>query len=603
MIAFANLLERLVFTPGRLAKIALLRRYFETEADPDRGLGLAAIAGDLAFAAAKPGMIRSLAAERTDPELLAWSYDYVGDLAETVALIWPAAATNAAPPALWEVVDTLATAPKADLPRLVAGWLDASDASVRLAILKLITGSLRVGASARLAKTALAEIAGEGIAPDGQSRRVAPDDIEEVWHGLTPPYLELFAWVEGRGEKPDPADSPVFRPPMLAHPLEPPDLAALDASAYRAEWKWDGIRAQLVATHGGRRLYSRGAEDISGGFPEIVAAMDFHAVLDGELLVVRHGEIAPFADLQQRLNRKMVGAKMLKDFPVQVRLYDLLFDGTEDLRPLPFDERRRRLEAWFDRVRPPLMDLSPQIAFTDLAASGRGARRRPCGLDRGPDAQARRQPLRARAAEGPVVEVEARPAHHRRGDDVRPARPRQTQLLLQRLHLRPVARRRGGAGAGAGGQGLLGLHGRGAWDARPLDPQPHHGAVRAGARGGEDLRAGDRLRRGAALDAAQVGGGAALPPRGPAAAGQAGGGGGPVGDADAAGGERGEQASAGLCPGPAGAGGPRPRLVRDGYRERSVAIQGRRLGRSYRALDRHGAKRHLAMTNASLLEW
>ena len=361
MIAFANLLERLVFTPGRLAKIALLRRYFETEADPDRGLGLAAIAGDLAFAAAKPGMIRSLAAERTDPELLAWSYDYVGDLAETVALIWPAAATNAAPPALWEVVDTLATAPKADLPRLVAGWLDASDASVRLAILKLITGSLRVGASARLAKTALAEIAGEGI---------APDDIEEVWHGLTPPYLELFAWVEGRGEKPDPADSPVFRPPMLAHPLEPPDLAALDASAYRAEWKWDGIRAQLVATHGGRRLYSRGAEDISGGFPEIVAAMDFHAVLDGELLVVRHGEIAPFADLQQRLNRKMVGAKMLKDFPVQVRLYDLLFDGTEDLRPLPFDERRRRLEAWFDRVRPPLMDLSPQIAFTDLAALG-----------------------------------------------------------------------------------------------------------------------------------------------------------------------------------------------------------------------------------------
>ncbi len=358
MIAFAHLLERLVFTPGRLAKIALLRRYFETETDPDRGLGLAAIAGDLAFAAAKPGLIRDLAASRTDPALFAWSYDYVGDLAETVALIWPEALTNAAPPALWEVVETLGTAPKAELPRIVAGWLDASDASVRLAILKLITGSLRVGASARLAKTALAEIAG-GL--------VMPDDIEEVWHGLAPPYLELFAWVEGKGPRPDPADAPVFRPPMLAHPLEASDIAALDPAAFRAEWKWDGIRAQLVATQGGRRLYSRGAEDISGGFPEIVGAMDFHAVLDGELLVLRDGAIAPFADLQQRLNRKVVGAKMLKDFPVHVRLYDILFDGAEDLRPLPFDERRRRLEAWFARTSPARMDLSEQIPFANVA--------------------------------------------------------------------------------------------------------------------------------------------------------------------------------------------------------------------------------------------
>ncbi len=357
MIAFAALLERLVFTPGRNAKIALLRRYFETETDPDRGLGLAAFAGDLVFAAAKPGLIRDLAAARTDPELFAWSYDYVGDLAETVALIWPQALTNAAPPALWEVVSALATTPKIDLPRIVAGWLDASDSSVRLAILKLITGGLRVGASARLAKIALSEIAGE---------RIAPDDIEEVWHGLAPPYLELFAWVEGRGERPDPADAPVFRPPMLAHPLAAPDIALLDASAFRAEWKWDGIRAQLVASLGGRRLYSRGADDISGGFPEIVEAMDFHAVLDGELLVIRDGEIAPFADLQQRLNRKVVGAKMLKDFPVRVRLYDLLFEGAEDLRTLPFDERRRRLEAWFARTRPALMELSAMIPFASI---------------------------------------------------------------------------------------------------------------------------------------------------------------------------------------------------------------------------------------------
>ena len=357
MIAFAALLERLVFTPGRLAKIALLRRYFASEPDPDRGIGLAAVAGDLAFATAKPGLIRDLAAARTDPELFAWSYDYVGDLAETVALIWPSSPTNAAPPGLWEVVETLNTTPKADLPVVVASWLDASDASVRLALLKLITGSLRVGASARLAKIALAEIA---------AGRIAPDDIEEVWHGLAPPYLTLFAWIEGHGERPDPLDAPVFRPPMLAHPLEAPDLAGLDAAAYRAEWKWDGIRVQLVATSGGRRIFSRGADDISNTFPEIVAAMDFEAVLDGELLVIRDGGVAPFADLQQRLNRKVVGAKMMRDYPVAVRLYDLLFEAHVDLRALPFDERRARLEAWFARVRPARMDLSETLVFGSI---------------------------------------------------------------------------------------------------------------------------------------------------------------------------------------------------------------------------------------------
>jgi DNA ligase-1 len=367
MIAFAELLERLVFSPGRLAKIALLRRYFATQPDPDRGIGLAAITGELSFAAAKPGLIRELIASRTDPELFAWSYDYVGDLAETVSLMWPGTADTPTP-TLPEVVDTLRTAPKTALPRIVAGWLDASSPSVRLALLKLITGGLRVGASARLAKIALAEISGG---------RLAADDIEEVWHGLSPPYAELFAWIEGRGEKPDPADAPVFRPLMLANPLEPADLAGLDPAGYRAEWKWDGIRVQLVSTPGGRRLYSRGAEDISGGFPEVLDHMTFSGVLDGELLVIRGGEVAPFADLQQRLNRKAVTGKMVREFPVGVRLYDILFDGHEDLRALPFDARRARLEAWFARERPHGMDLSGQIGFAsldELAALRAGAR-------------------------------------------------------------------------------------------------------------------------------------------------------------------------------------------------------------------------------------
>ena len=360
MIAFADLLERLVFTPGRLAKIALLRRYFANTPDPDRGFGLAALTDELSFVAAKPGMIRALAEARTDPVLFGWSRDYVGDLAETVSLLWPARRTNAGPPTITDVVQTLLCTPKADLPDIVAGWLDASTVSVRFATIKLITGSLRVGASSRLAKTALAELAAEHADP------IAADDIEEVWHGLAPPYTSLFAWLEGRGPRPDPAGQPVFRPLMLAQPLEAADIAALDPARFRAEWKWDGIRVQLVSTAKGKRIYSRGADDISATFPEIIAAMTFDGVLDGELLVIRGTDIAPFADLQQRLNRKAPGAKMQKDFPVGIRLYDILFDGPDDLRPLPFDERRQRLQTWFAAHNPERMSLSTLIPFATM---------------------------------------------------------------------------------------------------------------------------------------------------------------------------------------------------------------------------------------------
>ncbi len=368
MIAFAELLERLTLTPGRLAKVALLRRFFETEPDPDRGWGLAALTGELAFDLAKPGIIRAVAEQRFDPVLFALSYDFVGDLAETVSLMWQPRPVNIPTPTLADIIETLATTPKSDLPRTVETWMDAASPSVRYAILKLITGALRVGASARLAKTALAELS---------SGRLAADDIEEVWHGLAPPYAPLFAWIEGTGERPDPRDSPVFRPPMLAHPIELADRAALDANAMRAEWKWDGIRVQLVSTPGGRRIFSRGADDISAAFPEILDALDHHAVLDGELLVIRDGVVASFADLQQRLNRKLPAAKLMATHPVGVRLYDILFDGGTDLRPLPFDERRIRLEQWFAAHQPRRMDLSELIDFQsidDLAAIREGAR-------------------------------------------------------------------------------------------------------------------------------------------------------------------------------------------------------------------------------------
>ncbi|HUG60857.1 MAG TPA: ATP-dependent DNA ligase, partial [Methylomirabilota bacterium] len=145
MNRFAELLDRLSFEPGRNAKVALVERYLRDEGDPDRGYALAALTGGLDLPNAKPGLVRALIAERTDPVLFALSYDYVGDLSETVALMWPPppARPNAPPPGLSEVVETLRLAGRSEIPRLIAGWLDLLDETGRFALLKLITGALR----------------------------------------------------------------------------------------------------------------------------------------------------------------------------------------------------------------------------------------------------------------------------------------------------------------------------------------------------------------------------------------------------------------------------------------------------------------------------
>ncbi len=370
MRAFADLIERLVYTPQRNAKLRLIADYLAHTPNPDRGYALAALTGDLRFTHAKPAMVRELVAQRVTPELFALSYDYVGDLAETVSLIWPEKELDGGgPPGLAEVVETLTQAPRGAVPGLIEAWLDRLDANQRFALLKLITGGLRVGVSARLAKTAVARLGDRD-----------PAEIEEVWHGLEPPYRGLFAWIDGQAGPPAVAETQRFRPMMLAHPLDDPAADGLDPGAFRAEWKWDGIRVQLAAGADGGdggHLYSRTGDDISGAFPDVMAAAAFDAVLDGELLVVRDGVVAPFNDLQQRLNRKRVMPAMLTRHPAWLRLYDMLFDGAEDLRGLPFDARRQRLEDWHARVRPSRMDLSPQLDFADwdtLAALRAGAR-------------------------------------------------------------------------------------------------------------------------------------------------------------------------------------------------------------------------------------
>ncbi|WGD52108.1 cisplatin damage response ATP-dependent DNA ligase [Bradyrhizobium sp. CB1650] len=470
MNRFAELLDRLAYEPGRNNKLRLITSYFREVGDPDRGYALAALTGALSFKHAKPGLIRDLIAARTDEVLFGLSYDYVGDLSETVALMWPRGVVtenqsfpgyppplsspakgegaqrdsrprtsktsnepeeeisqaitlvneaprdgrngltvpsplagegqgggylgrdadaslrprshnNPPPPTLTEVVTTLRTLGKTEMPAQLTRWLDELDETGRWALLKLVTGALRIGISARLAKTAAAALGNKD-----------PHEIELIWPGLAPPYLDLFAWLEGRAEKPVNRDPAPFRPVMLAHAIEETDFATLDPTEYIAEWKWDGIRVQAVAgsddrNHITARLYSRTGEDITGSFPDLVPSLRRPGAIDGELLILRDGRVQSFNVLQQRLNRKVVSPKLIKEFPIHLRAYDLLGDDQNDLRELPFAERRERLEAFIKKLDDPRIDLSPTVPFTNWEALT-AARADPANAGAGEDADA-----------------------------------------------------------------------------------------------------------------------------------------------------------------------------------------------------------------------
>ena len=369
MEAFAALIDALVYTRSRNEKLRLIAEYLRATPDPDRGWSLAALTDGLDFPAVKSSTVRTLLMERVDPVLWTLSRDFVGDTAETASLLWPAPASQGEAPGVSEAVDALSHMTRKSVATELPALLDQLDPSGRYALLKLAMGGMRVGVSSRLAKTAFA-----------QAFAVEVDDVEEYWHGLAPPYPELFNWAANGAAPPDIKNLPTFRPFMLAHPLED---TVVDLADYVAEWKWDGIRVQMVHAGEETRIYSRSGDDISTTFPEMLPALDFPAVLDGELLVRgthqggEAGGAASFNALQQRLGRKTVSKAMLRDAPAFVRLYDVLLLDGEDLRELPWSERRKRLEALMARLPDSHFDLSEVVAadhFEHLATIREGAR-------------------------------------------------------------------------------------------------------------------------------------------------------------------------------------------------------------------------------------
>ncbi|KEO89485.1 ATP-dependent DNA ligase [Erythrobacter longus] len=370
MKAFATLLDTLVYTTSRNRKLALIAEYLRETPDPDRGWALGALTGELDFPAVKSSTIRNLMKDRVDPVLWTLSRDFVGDTAETASLLWPQDTDpQDDPPSVSEVIDLLSglnrnTAPK-ELPKL----LDRLDANGRFALIKLATGGMRIGVSARLAKTAFS-----------QAFDVSVEEVEEYWHALEPPYTELFQWAADGADPPDVSNRPMFRPFMLAHPLEETKVNLKD---YAAEWKWDGIRVQLVRVGGETRLYSRSGDDISVTFPELLDVLPIDAVLDGELLVRgtsqggEAGGAASFNALQQRLGRKTVSKKMLAQAPAFVRLYDALILEGQDLREREWQRRRDTLESIVPKLPDSHFDLSALVEardFDHLAEIREGAR-------------------------------------------------------------------------------------------------------------------------------------------------------------------------------------------------------------------------------------
>lgn len=356
MERFARLLDDLYFTNSTLAKETILTQYLRATPDPDRGWALAALAGTLRFDLFKRNVIKTLMSERMDPFLFDMSRDYVGEISETVALAWPQSAEPVRLnrlPDLHEVIAQFQTRDKKGITDYLILLLDNMTPSQRWALLKLGTRGLRIGLSARSVKRTLAKM-----------KSVELDVLESLWHGLEPPYLDLFAWIDGDADIPDISGRMTYSPVMLAHPLDvEKDMDRITPQTHQVEWKWDGIRVQLTGNGEAATLFSRKGEDISDSFPDLLEDLKFNGVMDGELLVKPNGEIGAFNDLQQRLNKKKPAKSLMQKLPAHLIAYDVLeIDGTP-LRSLTLAQRRETLTALVERGLDARFSLSQTLPF------------------------------------------------------------------------------------------------------------------------------------------------------------------------------------------------------------------------------------------------
>ena len=402
MKRFAALFRQLDRTTATGEKRAALVAYFREAPPRDAAWALWLLSGGkLAGGAnrvANAGELREWIAEASGnaPWLVEASHAHVGDLAETLALLLddPAAAEDTLSLADWieqRLLPVAGREPHVRREVVVGAWRHL-DFDARLLFNKLLTGALRVGVSQRLVQQALADLSGLDIALLAQ-RMIG------AW-SPTPAFLQALL-APGATE----ADRQQPYPFFLASPLEAEPAALGDIGEWLLEWKWDGIRLQLIRRGGEIALWSRGEERLDGRFPEIEAAalaLPRDCVLDGELLAWREGDAPlPFTALQTRIQRRKPGPKTLADTPVRVLAYDLLELDAGDWRARPLYERRAALESLLQAMPDPRIAISPRVQAVDWES-----------------AAALREDARIRGVEGLMLKRLSSPyrAGRRRGD-------------------------------------------------------------------------------------------------------------------------------------------------------------------------------------------
>ena len=362
MQAFSELFEELDATTATGVKVAAMVRYFRTAAPADAAWAAYILSGRRLKRFIGPTLLyRWLVDAAALPEwLIEESVAAVGDMAETIALLMENAANVAAASdvALAEWIEgrllPLRAAPVEEQRAAIVNWWRTLPYRECFILNKLLTGELRVGVSALLVTRAIAETV-DVPRPDIVRRLMGEwQPSKSFWEGLASHDLTSTA-----------ASTPY--PFFLASPLEGDPAALGDPANWQIEWKWDGIRAQLIRRGNASYIWSRGEDLITERFPEVAAASAFLAdgtVLDGELVAWKDGVVQPFALLQQRIGRKKLTAAILKDIPVRFLAYDLLEEHHADTRSAPMRERRARLEALLAGA-PQVLNLSPLVRATD----------------------------------------------------------------------------------------------------------------------------------------------------------------------------------------------------------------------------------------------
>jgi DNA ligase 1 len=361
MRAFSELYDELDATTSTREKVEAMARYFGNAPAADAAWAVYILSGRRLKRFIGQALLRRWLIEAAAlPEwLLDEAYASVGDLAETIALLMEGGAARASedvPLAAWieERLLPLRGAPEERQREQITAWWRTLPSRECFLLNKLLTGELRVGVSQLLVTRALAE-----------ALELPRADLSRRLMGEWQPSVAFWESLRSKGQDAAGAADSAPYPFFLASPLESEPEALGPRSDWLAEWKWDGIRGQLIRRKGQCFLWSRGEDLVTERFPEIAAAalaLPEGSVLDGEIVAWRNGAVQPFADLQQRIGRKKLIPAVLERVPVRFLAYDLLEAEGRDVRALPLEERRERLTTLLESLAAaPIITISPAV--------------------------------------------------------------------------------------------------------------------------------------------------------------------------------------------------------------------------------------------------